>query len=482
METGRSSIRAPGPRAEPRAGEWAPISSTSNVTQQQNTLVVEAQNDLPTPISLKPTDTQHQLDSLSGKPAFLVPRQGIKECSICLQSFDKSTEYPVSLRCGHTFGDQCIAKWRKECPECRQNPFLSGPSSGRPEANSSFERNFGAVTSLANQYSRRQNIGNNAFSYTRRSLFEAPELPNQLSYRHHGGNSDGLSRSRGGGEAVNAAVSRPSNMGSLFAFSAGNNITRQNDVENLQPLAPHWGMLSSSRNLDPPFWVYQLGGFKTRDPRLAIDALRCAKMQLMETQDVVRIVKTRFPEFSSFIWNELINDIRAFRSTGALGSPSGDTPLETACTTARYEDRLWTVWQVPQARLMAQAAIMHAGPRRLRSDIGIRVQLASWLNQYLWIRREGEAIGVPDEQKNHIRESRIYGDVLSLGRRLRTIQLRHPMTLENDITSTFLSEWFTRIARQQPGGVDSNHFALEVPPPWSTDFGFHIIFGKPNWS
>ncbi|KAK2964710.1 hypothetical protein BLNAU_10 [Blattamonas nauphoetae] len=48
----------------------------------------------------------------------------LRDCSICLCSFDTTSHQPFSLKCGHVFGKDCISQWaksNKRCPECRKD-------------------------------------------------------------------------------------------------------------------------------------------------------------------------------------------------------------------------------------------------------------------------------------------------------------------------------------------------------------------------
>ena len=53
------------------------------------------------------------------------------ECAICKEPFEEASEFPVILRCGHVFGNDCINEWiaqqstSQKCPICAGDPFLS---------------------------------------------------------------------------------------------------------------------------------------------------------------------------------------------------------------------------------------------------------------------------------------------------------------------------------------------------------------------
>jgi hypothetical protein len=66
-----------------------------------------------------------------------VDENGNLECTICAEVIgarrdDGTSESPVELPCGHTFGNRCIQKWRDQnnsCPVCR----APCPDTERPE-------------------------------------------------------------------------------------------------------------------------------------------------------------------------------------------------------------------------------------------------------------------------------------------------------------------------------------------------------------
>jgi len=55
-----------------------------------------------------------------------------RRCIICFEDFEETNDNPVSLPCGHVFGEVCIISWLAEnvtCPYCRRDygELLEGP-------------------------------------------------------------------------------------------------------------------------------------------------------------------------------------------------------------------------------------------------------------------------------------------------------------------------------------------------------------------
>ena len=160
--------------------------------------------------------------------------------------------------------------------------------------------------------------------------------------------------------------------------------------------------------------------------------------------------------FPTLFGPKIFEEIEAGRSL--LASGGGSSPqcraLIDACTAFRNDEWMSETWQNGEARLMIQAAVMHASKRRICNELRMRLQLATWFNQTPGASLESN---LRPWQKESLMDSRIFEDVMSLKRRLRTMEQRLLPIYGDPAHTGFLRKSFDRIT-----GVKKIYFGATI--------------------
>ena len=285
----------------------------------------------PNTISSEVDPTSHASSSTTGAaatnhgPGFKAPLIESSSCSICMEPFDKATEAPVVLKCGHTFGHKCIGLWLQQhggaesCPECRSDPYFRAEASGSAITHPILIPDDSDVSSM-----------------------DGDEL------------DDSDFSSADEEEPLTPVDERP--------------------LAVAEPPFMAWSRLSNR----PGSWRMKIGSrFETSDLSQALETLLFIIICSLPTEELATGLEEEYQMTMDFAWHQLKSYLRFESRENGNNSPFGALLRKLPASRARSQDQ--QMLQINQTKTVMRVAIMRTS--YINADFAERINLYEWVTQ-----------------------------------------------------------------------------------------------------